>query len=71
MINDEAGETHEEQAQFIDQHIELVANLVEEEEKGKRRAQNDESADVIKPANEAETGWTSGDAEGVSEHDPG
>ena len=31
MINSEAGETHDKQAQFIDEHIELVAKLVEED----------------------------------------
>ena len=39
MINEEAGKTHEDQETFIDEHIDLVARLVEEEELAKRRAQ--------------------------------
>ena len=71
MINEEAGESHDEQTQFIDEHIELVAKLVEEDEEAKRRAQNDEPAGATKPASAEAPGSTSGDAEGESEHDPG
>ena len=72
MINEEAGTTHEEQEEFINEHIELVAKLVEDEELAKQqRAQNDEPANVKEPANAEAASSTSGDAEGVSEHDPG
>ena len=71
MINEEAGESHDKQTQFIDEHIELVAKLVEEDEEAKRRAQNDEQAGVTEPASAEAPGSTSGDAEGESEHDPG
>ena len=72
MINEEAGETHEEQEEFINEHIELVAKLVEDEELAKQqRAQYDEPANVKEPANAEAASSTSGDAEGESEHDPG
>ena len=71
MLNQEAGKTHKEQKAFIDENIALVADLVEAEEANKHNTQNDKPEGVEKPAHTVAADQMSGDAEGVSEHNPG
>ncbi len=70
-MNQETRKTHNDQAAFINKNIALVADLVEAEEANKRNAQNDKPAGIGKSARAVAAGQTSGDAEAVSEHDPG
>ncbi len=71
MLIKEAGASHGEQSAFIEENIALVDELVEGEASSKRHTHNNEPTGVGKPASVAAAGQMSGDAEGVSEHDPG
>ncbi len=70
LIN-KAGEPNKEQARFIEKNIEIVSGLVEEDEKGKEDTENAKPEGIKKTSHEIVSGATPGDAEGVSEHEPG
>ncbi len=71
MLDQDAGINHEDQAAFINENIAIVADLVEAEEANKCNAQNCKPAGIEKSAHAVAAGQISGDAEGISEHDPG